>query len=61
MDNINDWTGGSTTESFNIALNRNSWEERTWHAVQAANASMVKHQSQTAPRQIGTQWTMLDE
>ena len=46
MDNICDWTGGSTAESFHMALNRDSWRERTWKAVQAANAPTVRCQSQ---------------
>ena len=61
MDNINEWTGGSTAESFHMALNRDSWRERTWQAVQAANAPTVRRQSQTAPRRIGTRRTTLDE
>ncbi|KAK3726244.1 hypothetical protein RRG08_033408 [Elysia crispata] len=53
MGNINDWIGGSTAESFHMALNRGSWRGKTWQAVQAANAQTVKRQSQTAPKRLG--------
>ena len=41
MDNINEWTGRSTAESFHMTLNRDSWRGSTWQAVQAANYPTV--------------------
>ncbi|KAK3732692.1 hypothetical protein RRG08_006083 [Elysia crispata] len=41
MGSISGWTEISTVESFYMALNRFSWRERTWQAVQAADAPTV--------------------
>ncbi|KAK3789387.1 hypothetical protein RRG08_001773 [Elysia crispata] len=46
VDNNNDWAGGLTAESFHMALNRDSWRERIWQAVQTANAATISRQSQ---------------
>ena len=37
MVSINDWTEISTVESLHMALNRDSWRERTWQVVLAAD------------------------
>ncbi|KAK3732689.1 hypothetical protein RRG08_006080, partial [Elysia crispata] len=44
-----------------MALNRDSLRERTWQAVQAADAPTVRRWCQTAPRRSGTRRTTLDE
>ncbi|KAK3775587.1 hypothetical protein RRG08_000403 [Elysia crispata] len=61
MGSISGWTEISTVESFYMALNRFSWRERTWQAVQAVDGPTVRRQSQTAPRRSGTRRTTLDE
>ncbi|GFS15661.1 endonuclease-reverse transcriptase [Elysia marginata] len=37
MNSINGWTGGSTAESFHMALNRGSWERKKLAGTASSN------------------------